>query len=195
MDSVIISIRSILCPMRHESSNQDCPNPGSRIILAHHSNPISLNQTVQGSGMVQSGRRAGFLFGTSGGRHSFYPWIQIRKQTALVMAICSLAVKRGIILTMNWEWRSTHTQRRKLRKSERRARSLNELDHTLAFSVRCSNSSPSLFRPIWVEFHFASEFYSANWHTEFVRALWECTRQPLAQNHIASTRYNEVAWV
>lgn len=171
--------------MRHESSNEDCPNPGSRIILAYHSNPISLNQTVQGSGMVQSGRRARFLFGTSGGRHSFYPWIQIRKQTALV-----------IILTMNWEWRSTHTQRRKLRKSERRrVRSLNELDHTLAFSVMCSNSSPSLFRPIWLEFHFASEFYSANWHTEFVRALWECTRQPLAQNHIASTQYNEVAWV
>ena len=182
--------------MRHESSNEDCPDPGARIILAHHSNRISPNQTVQGSGMVQSGRRAGFLFGTSERRHSLYPWIQIRKQTALVMAICSLVVKTGIILTMNWEWSSTHTQRTKLRKSERRrVRALNKLDHTLAFSVMCSNSSPSLFRPIWVEFHFASEFYSAKWHTEFVRALWECTRQPLAQNHIASTQYKEVAWV
>ena len=85
------------------------------------------------------------------------PGIQIRKQTAPVMAGCSLAVKRGTSLTMNWQWSPTHTQRRELRKPERRVKALIELDLMLAFSVTCSNSSAFLFRLIWVEFYFVCE--------------------------------------
>lgn len=81
------------------------------------------------------------------------PGIQIRKQIAPVVAVWSLAVKRGTSLTKNRQWSPTHTQRRELRKPERRrVKALVELDLMLAFSVTCSNSSAFLFRLIWVLF-------------------------------------------